>query len=83
MPNHPAWGGDYLYMDGDFTITYEIPKIVQGIYTVYLRAETLDRDNALVEISVDGKKIGGLVDLSAGGNPGVLSRTGNWGPSIL
>jgi uncharacterized surface protein with fasciclin (FAS1) repeats len=69
-PNHPAWNGDFLFMDGDFTITYEISKIVQGIYTVFLRAETLDRDNALVEVFVDGKKIGGLVDLSAGGNPG-------------
>ena len=67
-PNHRAWGGDYLYMDGDFTITYEISKIVQGIYTVFLRAEGLDKNNALVEVFVDDKKIGGLVDLSTGGD---------------
>ncbi|MEN8227109.1 MAG: fasciclin domain-containing protein [Bacteroidota bacterium] len=66
---HPAWGGDYLYMDGDFRITYHIPKIVQGVYTVYLRAETLNSNNALVEVFIDGKNVGGLVDLSQGGNP--------------
>ncbi len=65
---HPAWGGDYLYMDGDFRITYDIPKIVQGVYIVYLRAETLNSNNALVEVFIDGKNVGGLVDLSQGGN---------------
>jgi hypothetical protein len=55
-------------MDGDFSITYRIPKIVQGIYTVILRAETINSNNALVEVYVDGKNVGGLVDLSAGGN---------------
>ncbi len=29
-----AWGGDYLFIDGDFTISYTIPKLVQGNYTV-------------------------------------------------
>lgn len=67
-PDHSAWGGDYLYMDGDFIIQYEIPKIVAGIYTVVLRAETLDENNALIEVFIDGKKIGGLLDLSSGGN---------------
>lgn len=67
-PDHPAWGGDYLFMDGDFSITYDIPKIVQGIYTVILRAETVSSTNALVEVFIDGKNVGGLVDLSAGGN---------------
>lgn len=55
-------------MDGDFIIQYEIPKIVAGIYTVVLRAETLDENNALIEVFIDGKKIGGLLDLSSGGN---------------
>jgi uncharacterized surface protein with fasciclin (FAS1) repeats len=67
-PDHEAIDGDYLYMDGQFTIKYEISKIVQGVYTMFLRAETLDKDNALVEVTVDGKPIGGLVDLSSGGN---------------
>jgi len=67
-PEHPAWGGDYLFMDGDFSITYEIPKIVQGIYNVLLRVETISGANALVEVFIDGKNVGGLVDLSSGGN---------------
>jgi uncharacterized surface protein with fasciclin (FAS1) repeats len=63
-----AWGGDYLYLDGDFTISYTIPKLVQGNYTVFLGADAYNQQNALVEIFIDGKKIGGLVDLATGGN---------------
>lgn len=67
-PDHPAWGGDYLYMDGDFTIQYTIPKIVQGIYEVEIRAENVNDNNAVVEVFIDGKNVGGLVDLSIGTN---------------
>lgn len=67
-PDHPAWGGDYIFMDGDFSISYEIPEIVQGIYTVALRVETINSANALVEVFIDGKSVGGLIDLSSGGN---------------
>ncbi len=63
-----AWDNDYLEIDGDFTITYQVPKIVQGKYTVYLTAEAFNSANALVEVYIDGKKVSGLVDLSQGGN---------------
>lgn len=63
-----AWGGDYLQIDGDFQITYTIPKIVQGRYEVYLGAELFSGNNASVELLIDGKKIGGLVDLTKGGS---------------
>jgi uncharacterized surface protein with fasciclin (FAS1) repeats len=69
--DHPAWGQDYLSIDGDFTLAYTIPKIVQGIYTVILRADAFNANNALVEVFFDGKKIGGLIDLSNLG-------TANW-----
>ena len=62
-----AWGNDYLEMNGDFVISYEIPKIIQGKYDVFLGAEAFNSNNALVEVFIDGKKIGGLVDLSNGG----------------
>ncbi|HER08231.1 MAG TPA: fasciclin domain-containing protein [Bacteroides sp.] len=78
-PEHPAWGGDYLYLDGDFTITYRIPKIVQGLYSMFLRAESLDQNNAVVEVLLDGKYVGGLVDLSSGGsanNPFAMKNLG-------
>lgn len=67
-PEHPAWGGDYVFMDGDFIIQYEVPKIVRGIYTVEMRVDNVAGTNALVEVFIDGKKVGGLFDLSTGGN---------------
>lgn len=63
-PDHSAWGGDFLFMNGDFVIQRHIPKIVQGIYDVEIRAERGFTDNALIEVYIDGKNIGGLVDLS-------------------
>lgn len=63
-----AWGNDYLQIDGDFVISYQIPRIVQGKYTVYLGADAFSTLNAVVEVFIDGKNISGLVDLSRGGN---------------
>ena len=62
-----ASNDDYLFINGDFTITYNIPKIVQGRYNVLLRAEALSRNNALIEVFIDGKKIGSTIDFSSGG----------------
>ena len=42
--------------------------MVQGRYTVKFGAEAFSKDNALVEVFIDGKKIGGLIDLSTGGS---------------
>jgi hypothetical protein len=62
-----AWGGDYLFIDGDFSISYTIPKIVAGNYTVLLGADGWNVRNALIELYIDGKKVGGLIDLAAAG----------------
>ncbi|HPE75172.1 MAG TPA: fasciclin domain-containing protein [Draconibacterium sp.] len=62
-----AWGNDYLEITGDFKISYIIPKVVQGKYTVFLGAERYNSANALVEVYIDGKKVSSLVDLSQGG----------------
>lgn len=67
-PAERAWSMDYLQIDGDFTISYQIPKIIQGKYTVYLGANAFSTTNALVELYVDGNKLGGLIDLTKGGN---------------
>lgn len=64
----PAWQNDYLFLDGDFSITYTIPRIVQGAYNVELRADAFDPSNAIVEVYIDGNKIGGIVDLTTGGS---------------
>ncbi len=66
--NDPAWNQDYLFLNGDFSISYTMPKIIQGKYDVLLGAHAYSQDNALVEIFLDGKKIGGLVDLTTGGS---------------
>ena len=66
--NSPAWGNNYLEITGDFEISYEIPKIVQGKYEVFLRADAFNANNALVEVFVDGSKVSGLIDLSRIGN---------------
>jgi len=63
-----AWSNDCLLITGDFSITYQIPKIIQGKYDVYFQADAYSSQNALVEIYVDGIKVGGLIDLTKSGN---------------
>jgi uncharacterized surface protein with fasciclin (FAS1) repeats len=63
-----AWGNDYLFMDGDFVISYTIPKIVQGKYTAFLGVDAYNPENALIEVYIDGKNIGRLFDLATGGS---------------
>jgi uncharacterized surface protein with fasciclin (FAS1) repeats len=64
----PTWGQDYLSLTGDFLITYRIPRMVQGNYLVFLGAEAFNSLNALVEVTIDGKPLGGLIDLTSGGS---------------
>ncbi len=65
-----AWNGDYLLLEGDFTISYTFPKIIPGKYRVYMSVDYLNSQNALVEVYIDGKLIGGLRNLAGGsGNP--------------
>lgn len=63
-----AWGSDYLEIDGDFEIAYKIPKIVQGKYELFIGAERFNNQNALIEVFLDGNKIGSFVDLTRGGS---------------
>lgn len=64
----PAWGNDYIQMDGDFIINYKIPRIIIGKYDVLLGAHAYNSSNAVIQIFIDGKNIGGLIDLGSGGN---------------
>lgn len=66
--SHSAWNQDYLYIDGDFTISYTVPEIVQGEYSVYIHADAYDSDNAMIEVKIDGSQIGSFIDLSTGGS---------------
>jgi hypothetical protein len=63
-----AAGKDYLQINGDFTITYQIPKIIPGKYNVYFMADAFNSQNAMIEVFVDGVKLGGSIDLTQGGS---------------
>ena len=63
----PSWDRSFLEISGDFSISYTLPRIVQGRYRVWLRADRWHADNAVVEVYIDGVKLGGLVNLH---NPG-------------
>jgi uncharacterized surface protein with fasciclin (FAS1) repeats len=63
-----SWSNDYMLIQGDFTITYNIPKIIQGKYNVFLQADAYSSQNAVIEVYVDGVKLGGLIDLTKGGS---------------
>jgi len=67
-PAETAWSKDWFQIDGDFIITYNIPSLVQGKYDVFLRADAFSAGNAVVEVSIDGVKVGGLIDLTKSGN---------------
>lgn len=63
-----SWSKDYLSIEGDFEISYRLPKIVQGKYDVFINVDGFGSQNALVELFIDGIKLGGLIDLTKGGN---------------
>lgn len=65
-PSEQAWNDDYLRIEGDFIISYRIPKLVQGRYKAFLRANAKGAQNAMIQITIDGAKVGGLIDLSTG-----------------
>jgi uncharacterized surface protein with fasciclin (FAS1) repeats len=64
--NINVWSEDCIQLEGDFTFSFRIPKIVQGNYTVFLGADfySPDKENAVIEVFIDGKKVGGTIDLS-------------------
>jgi uncharacterized surface protein with fasciclin (FAS1) repeats len=63
-----AWDNNYLSMDGNFSFKYTLPKIVQGTYMVRLRADFYSQSNGVVQVFIDGKNVGGTVDLTKGGS---------------
>ena len=77
--NEDAWSDDYLQIDGDFTITYNIPKVIPGKYEVRLWADAYSERNAVVEIYIDDNKLGSLVDLTKGGDANWVYRNINVG----
>ena len=66
--SNTAWSDDYIVMEGDFSVSYTLPSIIQGDYDLSIRAHAYSSENALVEVFFDGVKVGGLVDLTSGGS---------------
>jgi uncharacterized surface protein with fasciclin (FAS1) repeats len=62
-----VFNNDYIILEGNFTMTYHIPKILPGRYNLYITAHATSVANAMVDVILDGKQIGGSIDLSSGG----------------
>jgi uncharacterized surface protein with fasciclin (FAS1) repeats len=74
--NIEAYGDDYIFLNGDFVINYQIPKILPGEYQIQIRAQTTYSSNATLWIYLDGKKVGGSIDLTRG--PDKWGNEYNW-----
>ncbi|MFC2087221.1 fasciclin domain-containing protein [Bacteroidota bacterium] len=59
------WNNDYLRLEGDFSISYVIPKVLPGRYMLQIRADDQGGNNAIILVYLDGKNIGGSVDLTS------------------
>ncbi len=71
-----AWNKDYIRFDGDFKVYYTIPKVLAGNYEVRLLANSSSSKNAIVQVFIDGKRIGSNFDLRSGGNPYAYIKVG-------
>ncbi len=64
-----ANNNDYIELEGNFTMDYQIPKILPGKYLMEFKAQSKDNENANIQVSFDGKRLGSSFDLTSGGNP--------------
>lgn len=62
-----ASNNDYLLIEGDFILEYEIPKVLPGVYQMSLRVEATNFRNATIEVFLDDIKIGSNYNLIDGG----------------
>ncbi len=57
---------DYIQINGDFVISYIIPKLLPGKYSVRLRTNAFNQQNAIIQIFIDNHQIGGNLNLTSG-----------------
>lgn len=62
-----VWNNDYIVLDGSFSLSYEIPRLLPGKYNLYVGAHAFDDGNASIRVAFDGNSIGGNIDLTSGG----------------
>lgn len=58
---------DYIEIEGDFLVSYDIPKILPGKYELQLKANNDEKSNATIQVFLDGKQIGSNMNLTTGG----------------
>jgi len=63
-----AWNKDYIDLKGSFDFEYDMPKIMPGRYLVEIRADAYGKENATIQVRIDGKRMGGNINLTSGGN---------------
>ncbi|MFW5872486.1 MAG: fasciclin domain-containing protein [bacterium] len=65
-----ALNKDYIRIEGDFKINYHTPRVFPATYQVTINANSNYSGNAIVEVFIDGKKIGGNLNFTSGQTSG-------------
>ena len=63
-----AYSRDYIDLTGSFDFEYDMPKIMPGRYTVEIRTDAYGNENATIQVRIDGKRMGGNINLTSGGS---------------
>lgn len=63
-----AHNRDYIVLTGSFDFEYDMPKIMPGRYLVEIKADAYGNENATIQVRIDGKRMGGNINLTRGGN---------------
>ena len=57
---------DYIEIEGEFSITYEIPKVLPGTYMLQIKTNASYYNNAFIQVFLDDKRLGGNINLTSG-----------------
>ena len=57
---------DYLVIDGEFSFSCELPKILPGTYVLLLQTNGNYSNNAFIQVFLDDKRLGANIDLTSG-----------------
>ena len=60
-----AWEDDFIELDGPFTFSFITPRIFPGAYDFKLRLHADDYDNAVIQVYLDGKRVGANLNLKS------------------
>ena len=62
-----AHNRDYIDLRGSFDFEYDMPKIMPGRYMVEIKTNAYGNENATIQVRIDGKRLGGNINLTSGG----------------